>query len=81
MSDEMKLTYSTVLEVDGKKAVSVRFERGDDVAEGMLPDGRIMKSNGFSEEEVSGLESYLKGNSDELMDAAKKISGLKHILS
>lgn len=80
--DEMKLTYSTLLnDADGKKMVSVCFERGNDTAEGVLPDGKILKHSGFSTDEVNSLESYLKGNSDELMAAAKKISGLGHIMS
>ena len=79
--NEMKLTYSTLLDIDGKKTVSVRFERDNDVAEGTLPEGRIMKNSGFSADEVTGIEYYLKDNSDDLMAAAKKISGLKHILS
>ena len=31
--NEMKLTYSTLLDIDGKKTVSVRFERDNDVEE------------------------------------------------
>ena len=82
MSDnEMKLTYSAVVTADGEPMVSVCFERGSDIAEGKLPDCRILHSTGFSDEEVSALEEYLKGNKDDLMAAARKISGIKHLMS
>ena len=39
--EEVKFTQSGFLKIDGKKRVSVRFERGSDIAEGMLPPGKI----------------------------------------
>jgi hypothetical protein len=82
MSDnEMKLTYSAVVTADGGPMVSVCFERGSDTAEGKLPDCRILSSTGFTAEEVTALEEYLQGNKDDLMETARKISGIKHLMS
>ena len=58
--EEVKFTQSGFLKIDGKKRVSVRFERGSDIAEGMLPPGKITKNHGFSDKEVAGLEIYLE---------------------
>lgn len=57
--EEMKMTHSGILVKNGKRYVSVRFERGSDVAEAMLPDCKVTKNTGFSKEEVEGLEGYL----------------------
>ena len=43
--EEVKFTQSGFLKIDGKKRVSVRFERGSDIAEGMLPPGKITKKS------------------------------------
>ena len=71
--EEVKFTQSGFLKIDGKKRVSVRFERGSDIAEGMLPPGKITKNHGFSDKEVAGLEIYLEMNCDEIYKKAKEI--------
>lgn len=78
--EEVKLTHSGFLAVDGKRRVSVRFERGKDVAEGMLPPGKLTKNSGFSEEEIAGLENYLELKCDEIYEKAKEIGKFKNLL-
>jgi hypothetical protein len=74
------MTYSAIVTgKDQKKVVRVSFERPkeknvSDTAEGILPDCRITKCSGFSDEEVSQLEQYLKANLDDIMSKAKVIS-------
>lgn len=75
-SEEMKMTYSSVIAKDGRPVVAVRFERGRDFAEAILPDVTIRKSNGFSEEEIAALEFYLKSNKKDIGEKAKAITGL-----
>ncbi len=77
-SEEMKMTYSSVVAKDGKPVVAVRFERGLDFAEAILPDCTIRKSSGFSKEEIAGLEFYLKRNKKEIGAKAKAITGLQN---
>ncbi len=77
-SEEMKMTYSSVLAKDGKAVVAVRFERDGDFAEALLPDCAIKKSKGFSEEEIAALEFYLKRNKKEIGSKAKDITGLRN---
>ncbi len=76
--EELRFTHSAVLAKDGKPYVSVRFERGEDVAEGSVPLCKIERNHGFSEEEVLGLEGYLEVNAKEIFRKAKDISGIQH---
>ena len=75
----MTMTYSAIIhDKDNRKVVHVKFERpgkkGTDIAEGVLPECRIINQNGYSAEEIEKLEEYLKGNLDDLMAKAKVIS-------
>ena len=80
MSDnEMKMTYSAVVTgKDNKKVVRVSFERDNgtekEIAEGIIPEGKIVKQNGYTQEEIESLEEYLKSNSDDIIAKAKVIS-------
>lgn len=80
MADEsMTMTYSAVVrDKDNKKIVRVKFERNEmgeaQIAEGLLPDCKIVSQNGYSAQEIAGLEEYLRGNLDDIMSKAKVIS-------
>jgi len=80
---EMTMTYSSIVTgKDGKKIVRVQFEKASDgekaIAEGLLPEGKIIKHEGFAKEEVLALEIYLSQNSEEIMKKAKVISNPLH---
>ena len=77
----VKLTYSSIVSAGGKPVVAITFERGADVAEGTVPEGKIRSSRGFSEEEVQQLSAYLDQNKEQIMQEARKISSLGHLLS
>lgn len=81
-SENITMTYSSLLMKEGKKAICVRFERNSngktDYAEATLPNHIIERQNGFSEEEISQLEFYLKVNKDEILKNSKKITGIMH---
>lgn len=81
-SDALQFTYSGLLHKNGKKMVSVRFERdnGKDYADGVLPDCAIEKQQGFSEEEIEQLEVYLMENADDIMAKAKEMSKITNLL-
>lgn len=80
MADQsMTMTYSAIVrDKDNKKIVRVKFERiqkgNAEIAEGILPDCKIVSQNGYSAEEISGLEEYLRGNLEDIMAKAKVIS-------
>ncbi len=82
--DEVKMLVSCVVEKEGRKIVRISFLRGmekghsTDYAEGILPDGIIVKSDGFSEEEVRKLEAYIRANRQEILKQAKEINPLRN---
>lgn len=78
--DEVKMTHSGFVRKDGKRVVLVRFERGSDVAEGRIPPCTIEKNEGFSKEEVEGLEHYMEAQSNAIFARAKELNDLRKIL-
>lgn len=77
--DNISLTYTGIMKKGNEKIVRVRFSRnGDkDFAEGIIPGGKIEKSQGFSDKELASLSFYLKANADGLYQKAKEITGLR----
>ena len=74
--DEVTLNLSGVVEKDGQKIAYVRFSRGDDFAEGYIPDCIFTKVQGFTDEEVSMLTDYLRANLTDLKRKAAAINPL-----
>ena len=81
MKTTVRLTHSSVLFKDGKPFVSVLFEDGDKSAEGRIPECTISINNGFSEAEKADFEEYMRENKTDIIDAAKKITGITHWMS
>lgn len=77
-SEEMRMTYSSVMRKGKEKVVHIRFERETDgkteFAEGLLPDCLIEKSIGFTLEECKALEFYMKENCESIFAQAQKIN-------
>ncbi len=75
MSD-VNLDISGVVEKDGKKIAHIRFTRGEDVAEGYIPDCVFTKVKGFTDEETEQLTDYLRANLTDLKKRAAAINPL-----
>ena len=75
--DEVNMLVSSVVMKDNRKIVRVSFLRGNDYAEGILPDGVIEKSGGFTEEEVLKLENYMRANRKDILEQAKEVNPLR----
>lgn len=75
MSD-VNLDISGVVEKDGKKIAHIRFTRGEDVAEGYIPDCVFTKVKGFTDEETEQLTDYLRANLTDLKRRAAAINPL-----
>ncbi len=74
MSEELTMTVSPICYTkDGEKYAFISFSDGDKSAEGKIPDCKIEKNNGFSEEDVALLEMYMK---KELKTLKKTAAGL-----
>ena len=78
--DEVTLNLSGVVEKDGQKIAYVRFSRGDDFAEGYIPDCIFTKVQGFTDDEVSMLTDYLRANLTGLKKRAAGINPLTAIM-
>lgn len=77
MDQQMTMTYSGFVRVDGKQTVRIRFERIDEqgiaFAEGTLPACKILDSLRFETEEIDQIEGYLREQLDYLWIEAGKI--------
>lgn len=77
---EIRMMVSAMLRKDGKSFARVSFFRGKDWAEGLVPDGVVEKAEGFTEEEIKGLEDYLVREKDMLVGQAKGVNPLRNML-
>jgi len=73
---ELTMTVSPVCLVDGQKKAFVNFTDGKRNAEGEIPGCMINKSEGFTEEEKSQLEDYMRANLTMLKKMAANIDVL-----
>ena len=80
--EDVSLTYTGIMKKGNEKIVKVRFSRNGekDFAEGVIPSGKIDKSQGFSDKELASLSFYLWANADDLYQKAKEITGLRGFL-
>ena len=75
--DEVKMLVSGYVVKDKKRIVRVSFLRGEDYAEGILPEGMIHKSKGFTDEEIRKLENFLRVNREEILGEARKVNPIR----
>lgn len=74
---EVEMLISGFFTRDGRKMMRISFTRGKDYAEGLLPDGIIDRSEGFSAEELVRLEDFIRENSREIMEQGRKINPIR----
>lgn len=79
LSDEVNMTVTTLLHKDGKAFARVSFLRESDWAEGIVPGGKIERSEGFSRKEIEKLETYLAVEEKTILAQAKKINPIKNL--
>ena len=80
-AESVRMMISGRLTRDGKTIVRVSFFRESGYADGVLPDARIEKYEGFDQGEVRLLEEYLRRNSDDIMAQAKKINPMRNLFT
>ncbi len=76
MGSEVNMSVSSVCEKDGKKYAFVSFKDGERIAEGKIPDCKIVSNHGFSQEEVEQLEQFMLR---ELPQLKKMAAGIRWI--
>lgn len=74
MSHEMNLSVSPICEKAGRKCAYVSFTDGERIADGIIPDCKIISSKGFSAEEVIQLEDYMQ---NELAKLKRMAAGIR----
>lgn len=77
---EMRMTCSGILRKNGEKIIYVRFERGEDYAEGSIPAARLISQRGFTPEEAAQLENYLSEHKFEIIEQAKTVNLMKNFM-
>lgn len=77
--EDVNMLVTGMLHKDGRSFVRVSFLRGRDWAEGIVPDAKIEKSEGFSEEEISRLEAYLLREKTMILEQAKGVNPLRNM--
>ena len=77
ISTDINMLISGMIKMDGKSFTRDSFLRDKCWAEGIVPDGVIEKSEGFSEEELVQLKEYLVQEKDMILEQAKGVNPLR----
>lgn len=78
--EELKTLVSGILKKDGRRIARISFMRGEEYAEFIVPDGVLDSRKGFSEEEISMLQEYVREEKDSIMEKAKGVNAMKNWL-
>lgn len=79
-SEEMNMSVSPICKKDGRKVAYVSFSDGRRSAEGAIPDCRIIRNEGFNEDELARLEYYMEGNLGMLKQMAASVNPMDAFL-
>lgn len=79
LSEDIRMLVTSVIHKEGKSFARVSFLRGNDWAEGVVPDGRIEKAEGFNEEEIGKLEIYLAEEQEMILREAKGVNPIRNL--
>lgn len=79
LSDDIQMLVTSMIHKEEGSFARVSFLRGSDWAEGIVPGGKIEKSEGFSEEEIDKLEAYLAGEEEMILQQAKGVNPLRNL--
>lgn len=78
--DEMTMSVSPVCTKNGEKLAYVTFTDAKRSAEGVIPECKIIKHEGFTEDEVGQLELYLRMNLGELKKKAASVNPVRAMM-
>ena len=76
MNNELKMSVSPICVKDKEKYAFVSFTDGKRIAEGKIPECKVITSNGFTQTEVEQLEDYMRR---ELTQLKKMAAGIRLI--
>ena len=78
--DSVNMLVSGIINKEGRRYARVSFVRGNDIAEGIVPDGIVDHAEGFSDDEIFKLERYMRETRGEIMEQARQVNPLKNWL-
>ena len=78
--DDLNMQVSAICIRDGEKIAYVTFSDRNRYAEGEIPKCVIIKNEGFSKDEVYGLEEYMEQNIKNLKSMAAGVNPLKALM-
>lgn len=76
MNNELNMSVSPICVKDGKRYAFVTFTDGTRMAEGKIPDCKIISNKGFLEDEIIKLEEYMQKELPKLKQMAAGINVL-----
>ena len=77
MSNEIRMSVSSLIRTENKKAIYVLFQDGKKSAELTLPDLGVVRNEGFTKEEIEQLKDYMDNERDTIYAMAKEINPLR----
>ena len=77
---EIHMQISAGSQKQGKRQLYVLYTRGNDTAEIMLPDYKLMDNSGFSEEEIEQLMEYTRKSQEDILAKSKEINPIKAMM-
>lgn len=76
MNNELNMSVSPICVKEGKRYAFVTFTDGTRMAEGKIPDCKIISNKGFLEDEIIKLEEYMQKELPKLKQMAAGINVL-----
>lgn len=70
----MEMNVSLSVKEKGQKKIYVQFTEGKLSAEGVYPECKIIKNEGFTVEEVKALEEYMLNNGKTIEELSKSVN-------
>lgn len=77
---DITMNVSCVVGKEGEKKIYVLFSDRDKSAEFVLPDLKLLKNTGFSDEEADKLKDYLDSERSNIFSIAKDVDPMKAFL-
>lgn len=81
MNEEIRMSVSSMTRNKDSKAVYVQFQDGSKSAEIALPEGRLVRNDGFTDEEIERLTDYVNNEQETIYGLAKQINPIRAFLS
>ena len=77
---DIQMSVSSMIRTKDTKVLYVMFHDEKRNAEFCLPECKLVRNNGFSDEEISKLVDYVKNEQDTIYGLAKKVNPMKAFL-